>query len=358
MKIDTGSLVKELKAAEHTAWAEQVAVAVAERFGLTAFLARRGLAVAAGLGALRIGAIAPGPWILDTASSLLHGLLPQLVPHLPPELPLPGAAGPLPRVSTNGARPVGGEPRRVVYFPSCLSRILGPLPGETGPTTPAAVVDVLGWAGYQATYPDRIGSLCCGMPFGSKAYFTAAERAATKTMDALWEASREGRDPIVTDASPCAGTLIEAVAGRAGAGRAMKLFDFASFWAREVLPGRSSVPKKRGTATLHPTCSLIKQGGLPDLMVVARAHGEAVTVPVRAECCGFAGDRGFLVPELTASATRAEAAEVRGLVGTGNGGPPPGLYSTCRTCELGLGRAVGRPYRSVAHLVHEAIRNL
>ena len=30
-------------------------------------------------------------------------------------------------------------------------------------------------------------------------------------------------------------------------------------------------------------------------------------VPPSAGCCGFAGDRGFLVPELTASATRREA---------------------------------------------------
>ena len=27
------------------------------------------------------------------------------------------------------------------------------------------------------------------------------------------------------------------------------------------------------------------------------------------------------------------------------------LYSTCRTCEIGMTRAVGRPYRSLVHLV-------
>jgi D-lactate dehydrogenase len=102
---------------------------------------------------------------------------------------------------------------------------------------------------------------------------------------------------------------------------------------------------------LHPTCTLVKTGGLADLLRVARAHSEAVVVPPGAECCGFAGDRGFLVPELTASATAREAAEVRELAS----GPGVGFYSTCRTCEIGMSRAAGRPYLSLVHLVREAL---
>jgi D-lactate dehydrogenase len=83
---------------------------------------------------------------------------------------------------------------------------------------------------------------------------------------------------------------------------------------------------------------------------VARAHSESTVVPPGAECCGFAGDRGFLFPELTRAATWREASEVRALQ------PPAGsLFSTCRTCEIGVGRAVGSPYRSVVHLVREAM---
>jgi D-lactate dehydrogenase len=60
-----------------------------------------------------------------------------------------------------------------------------------------------------------------------------------------------------------------------------------------------------------------------------------------------------LVPELTASATRTEAAEVRLVL---EGEPGAGLYSTCRTCEIGMTRSVGRSYRSLLHLVHETVR--
>ena len=94
-------------------------------------------------------------------------------------------------------------------------------------------------------------------------------------------------------------------------------------------------------------------GGTADLLAVARAHAAEACVPASAECCGFAGDRGFLVPELTASAAAKEGAEIRARLDGASG--PAGVFSTCRTCEIGMSRAVGRPVRSVAHLVYEAV---
>ena len=191
------------------------------------------------------------------------------------------------------------------------------------------------------------------MAFASKGYPGAARAAARKTAEALWRASSGGRLPVVTDASPCAGTLADLVTGiLKETGREVRTLDFPAFWAREVLPGLTEPPRRKGTAILHPTCTLIKSGGVADLLAVARAHAEEVVVPLFAECCGFAGDRGFLVPELTASATAVEAAEVRRIL---EREPGAGCYSTCRTCEIGMARAVGRPFRSLLHLVHEAV---
>jgi hypothetical protein len=48
----------------------------------------------------------------------------------------------------------------------------------------------------------------------------------------------------------------------------------------------------------------------------------------------------------------AEAAEVKGLL---EREPQAACYSTCRTCEIGMSRAVGRRYRSLHELVHEAV---
>jgi D-lactate dehydrogenase len=240
-----------------------------------------------------------------------------------------------------------------VYFPSCLTRIVGPLPGENGPAPARAMREVLRWAGYSVRVPDGASGLCCGMAFASKGYTDAAHAAARLTAEALWRATSGGRLKVVTDASPCAGTLAETVAGiLRETGREVRMFDFPAFWAREVLPGLTAPPRRPGGVILHPTCTLVKAGGLPDLLAVARAHAETVMLPRFAECCGFAGDKGFSVPELTASATAAEAAEVKELL---EREPQAACFSTCRTCEIGMARAVGRPYWSLHALVHEAV---
>ncbi len=272
------------------------------------------------------------------------------MPRVPGDLALPR---PAPRLGPSGGVAPAAAGRSVVYFPSCLTRIVGALPGEDALPPARAMDEVLRWAGFSVRLPDGIEGLCCGMAFASKGYPDAARAAARKTAEALWRASSGGRLPVVTDASPCAGTLSDLVAAALKeSGREVRMLDFPSFWAREVLPGLADPPRRKGTAILHPTCTLIKSGGVADLLAVARAHAETVEVPLFAECCGFAGDRGFLVPELTASATAVEAAEVRRIL---EREPGAGCYSTCRTCEIGMSRAVGRPFRSLLHLVHEAV---
>jgi D-lactate dehydrogenase len=242
----------------------------------------------------------------------------------------------------------------VVYFPSCLSRILGPQPGEAFPSTAEAVTRSLAWAGYEVVYPEDLASLCCGMPFASKGFPEAASVAGARALEALRRASSEGELGVVTDASPCAGTLQDLAAEGARSGRALRVFDFPAFWAREVLPRLAPAMRAPRRAVLHPTCTLVRHDGLGDLLAVARAHAEEAIVPVSAECCGFAGDRGFLVPELTESAARAEAAEIRSRLEGADA--RSAVYSTCRTCEIGMSRAVGGPVRSIAHLVLEALQ--
>jgi D-lactate dehydrogenase len=355
VKIDTGALVKELKAAAHPSWSNRAATAAAERFSLVAGGARAAMGVTAAVRALPLGGA-----LVELASAAAHAAAPTLVPRVPGDLVLPLPAPVLPAIPPRSVQVPGGgvappsPGRGVVYFPSCLTRIVGAQPGEDILPPARAMDEVLRWAGFAVRLPEGVDGLCCGMAFASKGYPEAARAAARKTAEALWRASSGGRLPVVTDASPCAGTLGELVAAiLKESGREVRMLDFPSFWAGEVLPGVGDAPRRPGTAILHPTCTLIKSGGVKDLLAVARAHAERVEVPLFAECCGFAGDRGFLVPELTASATAVEAAEVRRIL---EREPDAGCYSTCRTCEIGLSRAVGRPFRSLLHLVHEAVQ--
>ena len=80
-----------------------------------------------------------------------------------------------------------------------------------------------------------------------------------------------------------------------------------------------------------------------------RALADEVYTPPSATCCGFAGDRGFLHPELPAAATADEAAELAGRTFDAH------LCSN-RTCEIGLHQGTGRDYESFLFLLERATR--
>jgi len=119
----------------------------------------------------------------------------------------------------------------------------------------------------------------------------------------------------------------------------------------EVLLPRLPEASRRPSLTLHPTCSSVRLGLDPALRRVASAAADAVVVPDDWGCCGFAGDRGLLHPELTAAATAPEAAEVRARAASA-------YASVNRTCELGLTRATGQPYRHVLEVLADAHRDV
>jgi D-lactate dehydrogenase len=128
----------------------------------------------------------------------------------------------------------------------------------------------------------------------------------------------------------------------------LRILDGTTFVHDQLLPNLT-VKRKVESVALHPVCSVVKMNLSPKLEGIARACSDGVVVPTQAGCCGFAGDRGFLFPELTASATRREASEVLA-------GQHDGYYSSSRTCEIGMTRATGRIYRSFLYLLEEVTR--
>ena len=109
-------------------------------------------------------------------------------------------------------------------------------------------------------------------------------------------------------------------------------------WAKRLLP-ELPIREKLGSVAVHPTCSTRHLGLERELREIAGEMAGEVVQPIRATCCGMAGDRGLLHPELTASATAEEAAELRGA------GHDAYLCSN-RTCEIGLQQGTGAAYES------------
>ncbi len=66
---------------------------------------------------------------------------------------------------------------RIVYFPSCAARNMGPARGQDHlDSLPTATERVLRKAGLEPIYPAGLTGLCCGQPFESKGLMDAADR--------------------------------------------------------------------------------------------------------------------------------------------------------------------------------------
>ena len=110
-----------------------------------------------------------------------------------------------------------------------------------------------------------------------------------------------------------------------------------------------TVNSKVDSITLHPTCSAKHLSLIDALSQVASAAAEEVHVPLEWNCCGYAGDRGMLHPELTEAATKREAEEVAELGAQCHA-------SSNRTCELGMTAATGKDYEHVLEILERVSR--
>jgi D-lactate dehydrogenase len=315
LSIDTGKLVKELRGRRHSRPAAAAARQAQRHWSLVERASRAGL---------RTGRV---------AERLGGGAMPR-------------AAQPLPETVRDGAA--------AVYFPSCTNRIMGrPKGAGAGPTLPDALVAVSARAGKPVWIPPDVAGSCCGVPFSSKGHREAHVEMVTRTVSALWRWSGEGALPVVCDASSCTLGLTaeaaDALPDEVGERHSkLEILDSVE-WLERLLP---DLPRRRslGRVAVHPTCAVRHLGLARRLEALAGELADEAVVPVAATCCGFAGDRGMLHPELTASATEDEARELAAA------GPFDAYLSTNRTCEIGLERATGEGFASIVVALEEATR--
>lgn len=228
--------------------------------------------------------------------------------------------------------------RKVVYFPSCITRSMGTTKAYSKEAEVTRVTaSLLEAAGYQIIYPEKMDSLCCGMLFSSKGYVEAGQKASDTLKTALLTASENGRYPILCDMSPCLYTM------KANFGDVLPLYEPAEFIERFVMDALPIKPLNEKVA-VFAVCSAKKMGVDPCLKRVAERCAREVVV-VDSNCDGFAGDRGFLFPELNEHGLRDLKRQVEGC---------DEGYAVSRTCEVGLSRNSGLVFKSIVYLVAHA----
>jgi D-lactate dehydrogenase len=336
VSIDTGQLTKRFRRANHSRRAQKIALSVARNFATVEPIMRV---------ALRSGHLVQslfGPKIMPFITRALKtfGASHQWSPEMPK-----AAKAPLPVTKLEGAA--------AIYFPACISRMMGHLPGESEEMSLVeALVKVSERAGVPVHIPQDVEGTCCGVPFSSKGFDEAHRFTVNHAIEKFWDWSQKGRLSVVMDTSPCTYGMVSSRAYLTPENQVkfdqLKIVDSTAF-AHDVLLPKLRVSHKVRSVVLHPVCSVTKMNLLPKLEGVAKACADTVVVPRDAGCCGFAGDRGFTHPELTASATKHEAEEV-------NTRSFDGHYASSRTCEVGMTRSTGEVYRSFLYLLEAATR--
>jgi D-lactate dehydrogenase len=337
--IDTGKFIKGLRERERTERSQRVALRLAERWESVERGARRSLAAGNSGGIARSAARGASRLVRRAVSD-------ELVPEWPPNMPKPAPAE-LPETARGEAA--------AVYMPACVNRIFGRARdgSQNGSSLAQALVEVSARAGQPLWIPPDVAGHCCSTPWTSKGFRAGARRMANHTVAALWRWSDAGKLPIVCDASSCTLGLAEELVGllsEINAERHAKLEIIDSIaWARDRLLPRLEVKRKLGSIAVHPTCASRHLELDRSLAALAAELADEVVVPIASTCCGFAGDRGMLHPELTLSATAPMAAELDGRSFDAH-------VCSNRTCEIGLQQGTGRPYESFVFALEELTR--
>lgn len=268
-----------------------------------------------------------GTSVMTSMTRGMHHLLgvPQWTPAMPKSI-----RQPLPSSKRN-------EVLKVVYFPSCINQTMG-LPKLSPVEQPLVnkVISLLQKTGYEVIFPKQMERLCCGTIWESKGMLDIADRKSAELETALWEASEQGKYPVLCDQSPCLHRMRETI-------KKIKLYEPAEF-IYTFLRDRLEFKQMDTPVAIHITCSMRKMGLADTILSLARLCSSHVFVPEEVGCCGFAGDKGFTHPEVNAYALRKLRPQIE-KAGISIG------YSNSRTCEIGLTTHAGIPYVSIVYLV-------
>ncbi len=323
--IDTGALVKRLRAEGLSQAAQKQAGWASRQFSHL----EKGMRWALTLG--HVGsALGAEPLMNYTLRQVSKGLgtpLPQWHHDLPP---------------VNRERLPVNEPTdpEFVYFPSCLSRNLG---YEDAPPLPKVVMQLAERAQLKVHLPAEVVGHCCGLPFGSKGFTLADQRALKATTDMLWRVTQQGRLPVIMDTSPCTHHLHTHLQAQG-----ITIMDFVTFSARYLVPRLALQPVYEHVYA-YPVCAVQKMGLTQDFMHVVQRCAQRVSQPLVATCCGTAGDRGLMYPELTEMALQDVSRQLQET-------PVKTLCATSRSCEMGMGLHLDSEPVSLAHVLWAAVQ--
>ncbi|CRF49480.1 Predicted D-lactate dehydrogenase, Fe-S protein, FAD/FMN-containing [Helicobacter heilmannii] len=279
-----------------------------------------------GLGAVQVGQVALGADFIHKCSQKLHTKLgtPLVSNYMPRKNKFQLTSKP--------------ATQSVLYFSTCINRAFAPSKLMPDQRSLQEVFESLCQkAGFGVIYPKELSKFCCGKAFID--YQDLSVQNTEKNAKLLKELSKNGQIPIVLDHSACSAYLIEQLEHTG-----LKIYDMPIFIQEHLLPHLKITPLQEDVA-LYTMCAAKRLGYAQNMRDLAKAcvRGEIVE-HIDTGCCGFAGNKGFLTPELNDHAlldfTRfyQDKKLKKG-------------FCSSSTCEVGLSQHSNIPFQHIAYLV-------
>ena len=329
--IDVADYTAELREESSHRLEASLALALARRFAEVEKLARKGLS---------LGVLANRQHSLEAVTKAVH----RLIPYSPVWSPSIGP-GPAPVFRAE-------DDAEAVFFPACVTRIMGSSNLHKASVV-ETVLTIADRAHLRLRLAESVTGVCCGQIWGHRGYSAGRRHMANRLVEAMWDWSEQGRVKVVCDVASCTKTILREVAPylnekNAALFQQITVVDIVPWLVSDVL-SRLAVTEPKRSVALHPTCASVELGTAGQFAELARACAGEAVIPLSWGCCGVAGDRGFIYPELSDSAQRDEQKELARR-------HFDGYYSLARTCEIGLSERSGAEFESIVYLVEETTR--
>lgn len=336
--INTGDLVKRLRRENHSSIANSIALMVAKNFSTVQWSLRAVIKSGDAINSL----------FGKKSMTNLTTTIKKSIPNAPLWTSQITSPPQLSAIQFNGLKK-NDEPK-IIYFPSCISRLLGTYVAKEK-NIMETFMSVCEKSHISVSVLENANSNCCGQIFSSKGHQDAYHFTANTIVEKLWKATESGRTPVVIDVSSCAYALKQISRALSSENKEkyqkLKLMDAVEFLNDMVLP-KSQIKQRKNNIVLHSVCALEKLKIEDKFLKVAKHFSKEVVLPKSNGCCGMAGDRGFLFPELTESATNEEKQEVKNE-------NFEGYYASTKTCEMAMSEVVKKNYESILYLADECL---
>ena len=324
--INTGEFVKNLKRNSHTIASGKIASSIVKQFSFFEYFSKKSLLASRFLSGFNNEKLIVS--LSETANKISNGLIPKWSKKLTLPSHIKGR-----RVK---------EPQ-FILFSTCSSRILG-LPSKNEYSLVETIYELCKRAGVQIQISKTAGQ-CCGMMWDSKGYPEASELSNKQMLKFLSKESDNFRIPIVFDTSSCYTFFKKNLELQIR--KDITIYDVSEFLMLFIAPKLQPV-KRQSRVALHIPCSLEKHELSQTMINLAKEYADEVIIPEFSGCCGFAGDKGFNVPELNESATKREKRELKKSTFDG-------FYSSNTTCEIGMSDEEMQ-FRSIVYLLEKTTR--